>query len=191
MQVGYLEPLVSDQSTTVADQTTTVADQKTTVTVADQTNTVADQTTTVSNPLGGGGCDASAVPGFPVYHTQKVPSHKHRHFSTRGCSYTPDLHPLLLLAGDIEINPGPTRPLLQSACSGNSLNVLQWNGNGIKSKHKEMLDFLVHNKVHVALIQRVQVAGQTLLLLPLVGFPLFALTARVMLVGGGGSARPS
>ena len=51
--------------------------------------------------LGGGreGRGASAVPGFPVYHTLKVPSHK------------PDLHSLLLLAGDIETNPGPTRPL--------------------------------------------------------------------------------
>ena len=32
-------------------------------------------------------------------------------FSLGRCRFTPDLHSLLLLAGDIETNPGPTRPL--------------------------------------------------------------------------------
>ena len=55
----------------------------------------------------------------------------------------------------------PPRPLLQSARSGNSLNVLQWNVNGIRSKHKELLDFLVRNKVYVALIQESKLRAKT------------------------------
>ena len=81
--------------------------------------------------------------------------------SSCACSNHPSSIPSTIQSPPPPSN-SPPRPLLQSARSGNSLNVLQWNANGIRSKHKELLDFLVRNKVHVALIQESKLRANTL-----------------------------
>ena len=64
---------------------------------------------------------------------------------------------LLLLAGDVEVNPGPptrethTRPL----------NILQININSIKKKVSELRHLLERENVHVALIQETKLTHST------------------------------